>query len=667
MVVLLTAASGVSASVPEPHEPSVAAPQAIQVPILKWQRGGCYSSWCETGWYSSPAVADLDNDGTMEVIGSAYTIFVLNGKTGALKWQMKSGHDRNEPDASSVGRTWPGIVVADIDRDGGLEIVTAHSGGYVSVYNNTGYFEPGWPLRPASNEFRSLAVADLDGDGDMEIAVGRALLDSLNVWVFQHTGSLRPGWPQLSNGEGSAAGIYNNTISLGDLDGDGTLELVVPSDTITLCAYEPDGSQLHTNVMYHDQPGHDMDHWGEVPAYVDLQYETRGWGPCYDQPTARANFADGPANIVDVNGDGVNEVVAIGNVHDCHTDPYTNLYNTPYIFNTDRSRFHVGSLDWTTPPVNTGAPLNEDYNVIESVAPNPVTVDLDGDGKLEILYASYDGKLHAFWLDKTEHGHWPYSVYSPSEGFYRFASEPAVVDLDNDGKAEVIFASWTQKGSHQTGKLHILDYQGNALQTVDLPPAFGSPDWNGAMAAPTLANIDDDADLEVVLNTAHSGIVAYDLPGTSNARILWGTGRGNYQRTGSFLYGSLQGSTKSVRPSLPGPGDALTYTITLGNPGPAMSGVRVTDTLPAEVYYLGNLWASSSSYGYAGGVITWTGDVPADTPITITFSVTVSEQITTPHAIVNTALINDGLGSVLQRQAVAIVNGHAIYLPLVMR
>ena len=665
LVVLLTAASGVSASVPEPHEPSIAAPQAIQVPVLKWQRGGCYSSWCETGWYSSPAVADLDNDGTMEVVGSAYTIFVLNGKTGALKWQMKSGHDRNEPDASSVGRTWPGIVVADIDRDGGLEIVTAHSGGYVSVYNNTGYYKPGWPQRPASNEFRSLAVADLDGDGDVEIAVGRALLDSLNVWVFQHTGSLRSGWPQLSNSEGSAAGIYNNTISLGDLDGDGTLELVIPSDTITICAYEPDGSQLHTNVMYHDHPGHDMQHWGQVPAYVDLQYETRGWGPCYDQPTARANFADGPANIVDVNGDGVNEVVAIGNVHDCHTDPYTNLYNTPFIFNTDRSRFQVGSLDWTTPPVNTGAPLNEDYNVIESVAPNPVTVDLDGDGKLEILYASYDGKLHAFWLDKTEHGHWPYSVYNASEGFYRFASEPVVVDLDNDGKAEVIFASWTQKGSHQTGKLHILDYQGNALQTVNLPPAFGSPDWNGAMAAPTLANIDDDADLEVVLNTAHSGIVAYDLPGTSNARILWGTGRGNYQRTGSFV--SLKDSNASVRPGLSGPGDALTYTITLRNPGPARPSVRVTDTLPSEVHYLGNLWASSSSYGYAGGVITWTGSVPADTPVTITFGVTVSEQITTPHAIVNTALINDGLGMVLQRQAIAIVNGQAVYLPLVMR
>jgi hypothetical protein len=55
------------------------------------------------------------------------------------------------------------------------------------------------------------------------------------------------------------------------------------------------------------------------------------------------------------------------------------------------------------------------------------------------------------------------------------------------------------------------------------------------LAAPTLDNIDSDADLEVVLNTSHSGFVAYDLPGTPNARILWKTGRGNYQRNGYLV------------------------------------------------------------------------------------------------------------------------------------
>ena len=64
--------------------PVVLAHAEVQAPVLKWQRGGCFSSWCETGWYASPAVADLDGDGTMEVVAAAYRVVVINGETGAL-------------------------------------------------------------------------------------------------------------------------------------------------------------------------------------------------------------------------------------------------------------------------------------------------------------------------------------------------------------------------------------------------------------------------------------------------------------------------------------------------------------------------------------------------------------------------------------------------------
>ncbi|MGW8226909.1 MAG: FG-GAP repeat domain-containing protein, partial [Anaerolineales bacterium] len=147
-----------------------AGPGGIAAPQLKWQRGGCYASWCETGWYSSPAVADLNGDGQNEVIGSAYSIVALDGKTGNLLWKVASGHDRSQPGASNVGRTWPGIVVADIDNDQQVEIVTAHGGGYLSVYEKDGYFAPGWPQQPTGGlELRGLSVSDLDDDGTLEI------------------------------------------------------------------------------------------------------------------------------------------------------------------------------------------------------------------------------------------------------------------------------------------------------------------------------------------------------------------------------------------------------------------------------------------------------------------------------------------------------------------
>ncbi len=619
--------------------------QAIQTPVLKWQHGGCYSSWCETSWYSSPAVADLDGDGTAEVIAGAYTIFILNGEDGSVQRSIDT----------PGSRAWPGVVVADLDNDGDLEIVTAQGGGYLNVLNHAG--DVVWTRQPASNELRGLSVYDLDNDGTMEIIVTAAVGSKVNTWIYEHDGALRAGWPQLSNDSGYAWGVYNDNAAVGDLDGDGIGEIVVPSDVHYICAYKPDGVQLPAHSMYGDKA------WGEVGVHVDHAVDLRGYAYCGTEH--RPNFAHTPANAVDVNGDGVLEVIAMGNIYNCGTNPYTSLYEMPFIFNADRTRWSANGFDWTAIPVPDAqaAPLIEDYDVIESNMSNPVSADLDGDGLLEILYPSYDGRVHAYWLDKTEHGNWPYAVYTG--GIYRFASEPSVADLDNDGRAEVIFASWVQKGSNQTGKLHILDYEGNVIHEAALPAAYGSPDWNGALAAPTLANIDADADLEVVLNTAHSGFVAYDLPGTASARVLWGTGRGNYQRTGHIPQGSLHPSQVGVLPALLGPGDTFTYIIRLNNPGRTLLGAHITGTLPVETTYQGNLWASSGSYSHASGVITWTGAVATGGYVTITYDATVNMGITDTVTIISPVLMDDGLGNVLSRQAVVIVNGHGLYLPLV--
>ena len=634
---------------------------ALPAPLLKWSEGGC-GSWCQTGWYSSPAVADLDGDGQPEVIGSGYSISVLDGSSGALEWQVASGYDRSSPGASPVGRTWPGIVAADIDADGSFEIVAAHSGGWVSVYDHNGYFQSGWPQRPTGNELRGLTVYDLDEDGTAEIIVTGATYNRVNTWVYEHTGELRPGWPQLNNDSGYAHGVFNDNSSAGDLDGDGQAEIVVPSDVHYIAAYDADGIMLPANPVYGGKT------WGLVGVWESYATELRGWGTCTAGDARaeryRANFADGASVIADMDGDGANEVVVTGNMYDC-IDGYPSRYIAPFIFNADRSRFANGGYDWHTNPLDTGAPMMENYNVIETVAPNPVTADLDGDGELEFLFASYDGRLHAFWLDKSEHHQWPYDLAELGGGSVRFASEPLVADLDNDGKAEVIFSSWVQKGSGLTGALHILNYRGEPLHTVPLPEDE-SGDWNGGLPAPTLANIDADPDLEIVVNTVATGLVAYDLPGTAQARVQWGTGRGNFQRSGSQLTGILRQVAFGVDRPVAQPGDVLNYTVRLTSRGPAIQGVTLDHRLPANVARAGTPWASNGAFSLQGDILRWEGSVSPAQPATIQFSLRVAASVADGTLILNTVEVNDGNGGPLTRQAISMIGGHISALPLVL-
>jgi phage baseplate assembly protein gpV len=523
LVMAALCASGPAAA----QEPDAAAPEVVQAPVLKWQKGGCGGSSCQTGWYASPAVTDLDGDGLPDVVWASYDLVALNGATGSLKWRSTNNL-----------RTWPGIAIVDLEGNGAQEIVVGRGGGagnQLVVYNSNGSERFG--RKPFTNsEVRSLAIADLEGDGQFEMVVGRASSGgTLQVSVYEPDGSVRPGWPARHTGEaGFGAGMYNENLSVSDVNGDGFREVFAPTDVHYITYLERDGSQILANSLYGANKV-----WAQVGVHVLHSIDLQGFANCGDIPPAplaerlRPNFANSAPVTADVDGDGTLELVVIGDVYDCDLgDPAGDLYHLPFILKRDRTRWSGSGFDWSTiPAAEPGSgPISQDFNEIENSVQNVVVADLDGDGRKEILYPSYDGRLHAYWLDKTEHGNWPFAVTGP--GTKRFASEPVVADLDNDGHAEVIFTSWPDKASGAVGKLFILDYLGNVLQSADLPPSFPSGSYNGGLGAPTLANIDADADLEVVVGTVNSGVVAYDLPGTANARILWGTGRGSQRRAG---------------------------------------------------------------------------------------------------------------------------------------
>jgi hypothetical protein len=597
--------------------PASASAQGVTAPVLKWTKGGCQDTWCRTGWYASPAVADLDGDGRPEVIWADHRIVVVEGESGATTWTVNS---------PGGGRTWPDPVVVDVDADGRLEIVTAHGNGYVSVTRADGTAQGGWPRQPTpGRELRSLAAGDVDGDGDVEVAVASTVSD--NQWhVLEHTGATRTGWPQQldSDTAGYAAGCFNQNVGLADVDGDGRLELIGPNDTHYVGAFRDDGTAVKASALF-GLVGGQPKPWARVGFHYSQAVDLRGYANCTAGQAPlepRPNFADSAPTIADLDGDGTLEIVIVGNQYDCRADPYASLFHSPYVLRADRTRWAASGFDWTLLPVPdaAAAPLSEDYELIETVVPNPVVADLDGDGRKEILFESYDGRLHAYWLDRTEHGSWPYAIKKPGESYVRFGSPPAVVDLDGNGQAEVIVATWTQKGSNAGGQLLVLSATGTLLHAVDLPRASGQT-WDGAMAAPTVADIDGDADLEVVIGTAHTGLVAYDLPGTSRARILWGTGRGSSQRAGT---------ARAVH--------TLTVDGPTGSPNPVASASRVTLSVAARDsagHAVTHSWAATCSPTLGGNGVfdaattaapAWTAPVNATAATaSCTISVTVSD------------------------------------------
>lgn len=493
---------------------------AIGVPQLEWAYGGCSPSTCQTGWYSGPAVADIDGDAALDVVWGSYDVVALVGSSGALKWR-----------GSNAQRVWPAIAVADfVASSPGLESAVGRGGNQLTLYSASGGVL--WTVSPfAGGEVRSLAAADIDGNGDLEIVVGRASSGgTMQVTVYEHDGTLRPGWPARHTGEpGNGAGMYNQNLAIADLDGDQAAEIYAPTDTHYITALHPDGSQLLASLVYGTSGGLQK-FWSQVGVHVDQAADLRGFANCGSEH--RPNFANAAPAIADLDGNGSLELIFPGDVYNCAIgDPAGDLYYLPWVLTRDRTRWVTPSFDWTTiPPAGqSGAALIQgQFATIEDAVVNAVPVDLDGDGQREIVFASYDGKMHAWWLDKTEKHSWPFSV--PGTGF-RFAAEPAVADLDGDGRAELIFSTWPQKGGNAVGKLIVLGYQGNLIQSVDLPAPRGG-NWNGGLAAPSLAQLDADANWEVVIGTSQSGVVAYEIPGSANTRVLWGTARGNLLRNG---------------------------------------------------------------------------------------------------------------------------------------
>ncbi|MFH2007594.1 MAG: VCBS repeat-containing protein [bacterium] len=509
-----------------------------------------------TGWFASPVAIDLTGDGQKEIVAAFYDVFVWD-TSGTLIDQVERG-------THHFGRIYAPHVVTDLDGDGIIELVVGSNEGYIAAYewlNDSFQIKAGWPYVACCEapEVRSLAAADLDGDGRIEVIGSTTETGELpgggeapRVHVIDADGQpYQPAgltdwqaWPRYNNETGPGGdqngyghhgyGCYGLNVAVGNIDDDPELEVIVTNDTHEMMAFNHDGVSVQADTWYSrrsgDYDGDPMD-WGTFIRWIDPDVEDRhyhdhegewphpGW-------TMWAQWTASPPAVADLDGDGLNEVIGVANAE--MDEPYHTYHYAFFVFDGDHAatgnrsmRRHAG---WEHPPLSEH-PFEDDDWYPPGGVPAPTIVDLSGDNRPELIAPINDGFIYCFSADGELL--WRYDYSRGKDLLY--ASEVVVADLSGDGRPELIFGTFGEDDGD--GHLVILSAAGEQLHDLELPGQDpGSGNGIGAAAAPTVTDLEGDGTLEILVLTIDHGLDVFTVPGSADNCMPWPTGRGNYLR-----------------------------------------------------------------------------------------------------------------------------------------
>jgi hypothetical protein len=468
----------------------------------------------DEGWLGSPAVADLDGDGKNEIVAARDAQVVVWNADGSVRGKARL----------PGSRIWAAPLVGNFIGDAKLEIVAA-SRGTLGMFTADLQPAPGFPVT-WRDEMRSLAAGDLDGDGKLEIVAGTTNdLDAngqTDIFdVFRADGTMQPGFPANTTGtSGCDSACYTHAgfdqnLAVGPVDAEGGDDVFLPQDNAYISVHKGTGVAFDSNPIFRERT--------KILGVRFLHdYAEAQQGYANDEATAlQAHFTNTPGALADLDGDGQTELVMVGSVQNA-AQTNRQLGVALWVIHKDGTRPAAWTAPFYVPAYLAG--LDDLGGNIVGLTNQVSIADIDpAAAGLEMVFAGYDGKIHAVTADRQER--WTYA-YTTDPAV--LTGGVAVADLSGDGVPEIVFTTYSTDDGKSA--LVVLDAGGNLQQKVALP-------GRGAMAVPTIADVDGDGTLEIVVSlkdgdAATGSLQVFAVPGSAPNCLLWPTGRANLLRSG---------------------------------------------------------------------------------------------------------------------------------------